>query len=56
MTDKELSIEEKAKRYNEALIKFKPIYDFAKEQNRTIDVEIFEEIFPELKENDYDRT
>ena len=49
---KELTIEEKAQRYDKAIIEFKPIYDLAKEQGRTIDVKEFERIFPELKENE----
>lgn len=49
---KELTIEQKAKRYDEAIKKFKPIYDLAKEQGRTIDVKEFERIFPELKESE----
>lgn len=49
---KKLTIEQKAQAYDRAIIEFKPIYDLAKEQGRTIDVEEFERIFPELKESE----
>ncbi len=44
--------EQKAKAYDKAIEKFRPIYDLAKEQGRIIDVEEFEDIFPELKESE----
>lgn len=50
-----VSIEQKARAYDEAIEKFKPIYDLAKKENRTIDVKEFEDIFPELKESEDDR-
>ena len=49
---KELSIEEKAKRYESALEKCRKLYKEAKANEYISDIEDYETIFPELKESD----
>ena len=49
---KELSIEEKARRYESALEKCRKLYKEAKANEYTSDIEDYETIFPELRENE----
>ena len=52
---KELSIEEKAKRYESALERCRKLYNEAKANEYTSDMEDYETIFPELKESEDER-
>ena len=49
---KELSTEEKAKRYDEALERCRKLYNEANANGYTSDIEDYETIFPELKESE----
>ena len=53
---KELSIEEKARRYESALEKCRKLYKEAKANEYTSDIEDYETIFPELKESEDDES
>lgn len=52
---KELSIEEKARRYESALEKCRKLYKEAKAKEYTSDIEDYETIFPELRESEDER-